>query len=249
MSQLPFCQMSDVKQWLPVRDGVSTYDAKIMSLMLIASKQIESYCRRDFTYQSNFVEAFDTKQTIHRVPDFASSCIPATGFMYVGRPQSLYLTLTPIDMTQPIIVNFDPYFVFGTQTILNGVPGANGICIPDYQIEPGKANKWPKVILMRGLPKTNRALQVTYSGGYQPDPANTYLMVDSDITMATALQTLFLWTRNNPDNIGISQDRTMGSPGNKGFHAGTADFEKNSGVCNEAAVLLKDYARIAKGRG
>ena len=246
-AQLPFCTLDDVKALLPVRAGVTTFDAKIQSLMLVSSIMIETYCRREFDYQT-MVETFDTKLTVQREPDFGSSRIPATGFMYVGRPQKIYLSACPIDLTQPVVVKFDPYYGFGDDTILNGVPGANGMSVPDYQVEAGRKNKTPKIILMRGLPKAVRALQVTYTAGYKPDNTNTSVVVDADIRMACALQVLYLWTRNNPDNIGINQDRTLGSPGNKGFHAGTADFEKNSGLCSEAAVLLKDYVRIAKGQ-
>lgn len=60
-----------------------------------------------------------------------------------------------------------------------------------------------------------------------------------NLKQAFIFQSLFLWKKLDPDNVGARSDRKEGQD--------ATDFLKAAGLTPEAASLLRDYKRLAKG--
>jgi hypothetical protein len=108
--------------------------------------------------------------------------------------------------------------------------------IVDY--ERGKLTAY---LMVRG--DAQQSLKVVHAGGYAIDTATGTLTTSADpeLKMACIVQTVHLFTRLQPDNIGVQTDREQGKVG-----AGT--FMTRGGLTPEAANMLWRFKRMNVGR-
>ena len=253
---IPFCTLKELKAWLPVRVNDATYDMRLKSVILSATSQITHLTQRDFSYglKSQF---FNSMANVQRRPDWSSDSSVGTGFSFDIKTGNYILRGCPIDMNQPVVMWFDPGYTWTDDKKL--APDA------DFVVDPGVDNKNPKVIILNGVYTYPRSIRVDYYSGYQVIPVVTdisvdptcdpgdfsqVLDVDEDLHQAVLNQSIYNWIKSSPENIGITDDRTLGSISatGRGTKALTSAFVKNAGVCAEAIGLLRPYVRTVTGR-
>lgn len=182
--------LDDIKEHLPIRTAVTEYDATLTKLALVATRQIERACRRHFTKQQ-FVELHTARHAFHNVLDLQGGS--ESGMVTRIREQTLILKAKPIDLDETFEIRYDPNAdrAFDSQFDV--------IEEDDYSVDPDTG----VVILTVKTYHVRDGIQVTYTAGYAEGVSGTLSEnAPDDLKLAAAVQTIWLWKRVLPDNIG-----------------------------------------------
>jgi hypothetical protein len=223
----PIVSVEDVRSHLPVRAGDESFDARLASLILVATTQIESATGRRFTRQS-FTQVFPTIETGRYTYDFAN---PTNEDGLISRPRQVRYYLAGVDpLASPApTVHYDPSGLFGEQTLV--APGG-------YSLDQATGT----IALRIATRDHPAALRVVYTAGYAIDIPSDSLRVAAPETlkMACVLQAVAMFNRFNADNLGMDIDRGKGG-------ADTGRYVTRNGLTPEAAGLVALYRRHRTG--
>ena len=81
---------------------------------------------------------------------------------------------------------------------------------------------------------------MVYEAGYEATNNSLQENAPADLKQACILQTMFLWNRSQPGNVGVADDRAQGA-------TATSPFRSQHGIAPEAAALVAKYRIIGKG--
>lgn len=229
----PLATLAEVKALLRVREGTTEHDQRIQLLLNTASSQITTALRRQLA-GGQYVDLFRTVGSGRARYDWRGST-NESGQVYDVRRQRFVLTALTVDPAQPFEVRYDPRGVFGDDTVVN----------PElYTLEPEDGVLWLEAITQDAL----AALRVTYAGGWPEDDAGTLSvalgadMRFAPLRLACITQTVHLFSRLVPDNIGVDADRGAGT-------VPTGRFTTRGGLCSEAQALVAPFVQPLVGRG
>lgn len=222
----PLVVLADVMSYLPVRSGNDAFDERISMLIDVATAQIETATSRLFTQQTH-IEYFRTVDTASKRYDFGGST-NETGLYTHARSVRYVLKGIPISATADFKVFYDTKREFAADT---EVPAVNYIL-----------NRESGVLTLRTpMREGENFLKVSYTAGYATDPSNSFLVdVPADLRLACVTQTIHLFGRLTPDNIGVDTDR-----GSKSVD--TAKFTRLGGLTVEAASMVSRYRQPLVG--
>lgn len=230
----PLVTLDEVRAYMAIRSDVSMpdVDLRLSNLTMLATRQLEQALDCEFDYKQR-TEYFSTSKSSRYKYDFgASTGINEWGVRAAPMTQSFWLKGWPVDLNQPFSVWYDPHRQFDDTTLVD--PNCGGYILDDVR---GKLD-----LTIMAHPH-QRAVQVQYYGGYAIDTATGTLTTSAPIELKTAciIQTVFLFTRVQPDNIGMTQDRGGGK-------VGQGTFSTRGGITPEAANMLWGYKRLAVGK-
>jgi hypothetical protein len=228
----PLVTLEEVRSYMAIRSDVEMPDVdnRINSQIVLATKMIETALSVEFDYKQR-IEYFGTAAARRFTYDFDAPSASEYGVRANPTAQSFLLKAPPVDLSQPVVVCYDPsrQFTLPTTQLADGA-----VALDDVR---GKLT----VRLMSAA--RERALQVTYFGGYALDEATGTLTTSApaDLKMACIIQTIYLFARIQPDNIGMQTDRGQGK-----LAQGT--FMTRGGITPEATAMLWEYKRLNTGR-
>jgi hypothetical protein len=245
----PLVTPDEVKAFMSVRTDIDMpeVDARLETLIMLATSQLETALSVEFTYGVR-TQLFNSAKAIRRVYDFGGG-INEYGTTADPVPQTVLLDSPPIDLspgalalltpaldpslpvpTVPLVVLYDPDAEWGPQTIVDPI---------SYKLDAKRARLTLRIMSIA----REQAIQVQYVGGYQVDTETATLTTSApaDLKMACIIQTVHLFTRLQPDNIGHSEDLASGK-------VGQSPYLTRGGITPEAATLLWSYRRIHMGR-
>lgn len=223
MIRKPIVHISAVKAYLPFQSGYDKEDAKLSALVDLATQQIEEFTRRSFTKQTH-TEYFSTKQSY--VYEYALWGDSESGVVQSSRDQIYPLRGWPLGATG-FTISYDPKSEFGSDTVV-----AAGY----YKIDLERS----RFILRYPSIQGYQTLKVTYEAGYEAANGTLQENAPADLKQACVLQTMYLWNRSQPVNVGVADDRAQGS-------TATSQFRSAHGLSPEAASLVAKYRIIGKG--
>lgn len=224
----PFVTIEEVKSYLPIRSGNFDYDERLAALVATASQQIETATNRQFE-RKTYVEHFSTVQTQRLFYDFTGPSND-TGILSSPRTQRFNLRGFPIIADQPREVRYDPSQAFGTDTI---VPSDEWL----INFQTGS------LILRSETGSHEAALRVSYVAGYQVGADGTLsYTLPADLKLACIVQTVHMFNRLTPDNIGVDASRGEGA-------TATARWTSRLGLTPEVAGMVRHYKALQVGRG
>jgi hypothetical protein len=207
MASVKFCLPEDVVEVLPIAPGFSGFDTLIDRAIIIATKNIQSFCRRTFLHAE-------------RIEYFAT---PAC-----GRSAKLWLSEGFLDTTvaPTLKVAYDSLWTL----------------VDDFEALYYTVDYDTGMIEIHGgTYYSTRALQVTYTAGFEPDPLDNDLIdVDERIRMSCAIQAGFLVDRFS-EKEGPMQSKT-GRPIPRTITP-TAIY----GLTPQARQLVNDFRRTLTG--
>ncbi len=220
----PLIALSDVKPLLPIRSGNASYDTKLQSLILTATRLIEGECRQTFAMGAR-TEMHTSRSTIRRTIDLYGDG-PAT--FSSGEEQIIVLRSSPLDVASAVQVWYDPDKKFGTDALID----------PDYYTVDAENNR---LFLRYPTYYSLSALKVSYTAGYAIAAGSLSASLEAlapDLKQAAILTVMHLWARNNPDTVGTdAADATQGTAKTNSY-----------GIPEEAMPMIGAYRRVLTGR-
>lgn len=227
----PFIPLAQAKLGVPIRDSNTAFDAKLNSLIMTASEDIEQHTDRKFTY-GHWVQYWDTTPNVTRSYDFHGS-YNASGVAHTVRRQRFALQGFPIDPTMAFTLYYDPLRLFTQDTIIDPslylVDAEQGLLFCEFPTG-----------------RTLAGLMVDFWGGYPTDPMTNALSgISARMSLACQTQVAFLWNKLHPDNVGMDADRTKGAANKANM---VQKFVAMSGLCPEAAQFVAYLKPLALGR-
>ncbi len=229
----PIVSLDDVKIHMPVRDGNADFDDKLTAFIRVATTQIENATKRSFTLQAR-TELFNSPETSRLVYNFAGSdtgLIPDVnaGLARRVRETILMLDVFPVDTALNVDVFYDPNRKFPANTEID----------EDAYFVDGDAGR---ILLRFPMARGIQFIKVTYTGGHVVADSTLSASAPEDLKLACILQTIYLFKKSNPDNVGARKDRKQGK-------VNEAQFTRSSGLTPEAASLLVPFVKLLKGNG
>jgi hypothetical protein len=249
MQTRPLVTLSEIKAMLSVRETDTSKDARLRSLSLVATQQLERETGRFFTQQAH-VELLTTRDNQRTDYDFRGSdyytSFNDTGFSgmrTIVSPQSFVLDGVNVD-PETVAVAYNPYARSPADFTAEHVVPAE-----DWQIDPETS----RLHVHAATRFKVRALKVAYTAGYEEGVSSNnpeeITLSDSAphwLKEAAILQTMFLNVKLRTDNIGMASERTTHAT--KG-HVTQAYFMKTHGLTPEAIALVSHLKRVRTGRG
>ncbi len=159
----PIISLDDLKVQLPIRQGNAEFDARLLSLIDVATAQIETATRRNFTKQA-YVERFNTSLNTKRVLDllgtdtYSSRGFHDAGSIRVSRDQIITLTAPVVDLAVPVVVEYDPVRKFTLAESLSFVV----VDALNFTVDADEGRIFLRHPTARGF----QYLRVTYTGGF-----------------------------------------------------------------------------------
>lgn len=245
----PLVTTDEVKAFMAVRADIEmpAVDARLEMLILLATEQLETALNVEFTYGVR-TQLFNAAKAARYSYDFGAT-INEYGTIANPIAQTLLLSAPPIDMSAgamalltpaldpalpapsvPLMVLYDPDGEWGPETIVPPI---------SYKLDAVRGRLTLRIMSIA----REQAIQVQYVGGYQVDPETSTLTnsAPTDLKMACIIQTVHLFTRLQPDNIGHANDL-------EGGKLAMSPYLTRGGITPEAANLLWRYKRINMGR-
>lgn len=223
MDVKPLIQISDVKTFLPFQSGYSTEDAKLSALVLLATRQIEEFTRRNFTTQT-FTELFSTRK--NGVLEYSLVGDSDTGLVQRAREQIFQVSGWPLRATG-FTVYYDPAGEFASSSQLDSTY---------YKIDLDRS----RFVLLYPTQRTFNGLKVVYDAGFAIEDGSLAKAADAELKHACVLQVIHLWNRSKSINVGVTDDRGEGD-------TMTSRFSKIGGLTPEAASLVGRYRKMLAG--
>ena len=220
--------VSDLKAKL--RATGSNFDAALRSHILLASRQIETYCRREFVKQER-IELFNTRQTYTTGYDFAGNA--EDGLVTNVGEAEISLKARPVDTLATFEAHYDRLRRWTDETLIPTgnvfVDAQRGVAFIRHPMDYGSST-----------------LRIRYTAGYPAVTVGgeTYLDPDEtpeDLKSACLAQAMFLWTKLSSENVGVAVDR--GDSKERPVKFGALH------ITTEAQAALVDYRRILVGNG
>lgn len=205
-----------VKEYIEVRDGDTQYDAKIAKLIATATNQISAHCRTKFELVER-EEFFNTYSNGSNLYDLTGASEDGLTVSYA--PRTFKLAAAPL--VGDVKVYYDYQRVFGDDTLLTG-----GNVDYFVQAEEGK------LLILRGMANTIRGLKVRYSGGYPV--SDGVIQCPDDLRHGCVIQTIYLWHRSLPENVGSETDNTGKN---------RSRFTRSGMLSSEAVSLVSRFRR------
>lgn len=233
MQSTAFVRVSEVKAALGVRSGVAQFDDRLKSLVRTATAQIETAVSRRFTRQQ-FNEYFRTSRTDRLFYDLYSPT-NEDGVRRDPRRQRYNLTGFPVVENDPLLpatVWYDPNRAWTDDRIVQPA---------SYILDATRGTLDVQIASI----EHPAALRVRYTAGYVvdtvTDPDEPVLTgLPEELKVACVTQTIFLFNKLGPSNVGVTTDRGQGS-------AGEASFSRQGGIAPEAAALIAAYKPFLAG--
>jgi hypothetical protein len=219
--------VSELKEFISVRDGVTKFDTKLQAVIVGATAMIEQACRRSFAKKDR-VERFAPSNSYGSGVDLYGTSL--TGLNTYVKSQRITLAGLSVDTTKALDIRYDVRAVFGDDTVIDPV---------NYTlVDPDKG-----IIDLRYPTRhATAALRVSYNAGWS-ESADAFPTMSAsapaDVKLACQLQAMFLWNRFDPNTLGMTSDNDAKSPSNT--------FVVKGGVVPDAAVLLAPYRRVLTG--
>lgn len=224
----PIITLAYLKTFLPIRAGNTDFDAKLTEIIKTASQMIEDYCHMEFAEAAR-TQYFTSRATRHIGLDLHGGS--EDGKLLTAREQLLVLNCKPVSEADPVSVYYDPKGRFGDDVsaldpeVDYRVDYLNGLIYLTY----------PTSYVRRGV-------KVEFTAGYAVASGTLQDSAPTDLKMACLVQSIFLFNKLTPENIGVSEDREEGS-------TSTGTYTKPAGLVPEAAAMLKNYRQVLVGRG
>lgn len=217
--------IEDMRDHLNVREGTTTYDTRIKSVLLAATKMIENGVGRDFSRKSH-MQLVNSKTTAGEYLDLYGEASGGS----ISRTSDQTIILAGINVDPDTFeARYSPTREFTDATII-----------------PAKAITLDgnKVHISHPMYHGNRTIKLSYTAGFQTtegsDEAFPVLDVTHDLSYACCLQALTLWHRNAPNSAGLSSDEKS----KKG-----ASFKVRGGLDPDVIALVAPYRRVLSGAG
>lgn len=221
----PLISLADVKSLLPIRAGNTQFDAQLTALILVATRQIEHFCRREFA-KSVRTEYRTPRNT--EVYGYDLHGQSETGVSAGVADQLMLLQASPVDTEAEFKVYYDPARVFGEDTL---VPAENIF----LDAQPTTATihfRWPTRAV-------RNSVKLVYTAGFLSADGSLSASLPLDIKQAAIFQTVYMFNRSLPDDMGSSTRTEDGQ---------TIEVERDA-IVREAAALLAPYRKLLIGRG
>lgn len=229
----PLVTLDEVRSYMAIRQDVDMpdVDLRINSQIMLATMQLETALDCEFDYKVR-TQFFNPSKAARFKYDLQGSNWSEYGVRAAPMAQTFLLKAFPVDMTQPFQVWYDPLYAFDDQKLLDTGDGS-------FFVESERARLTLKIMTW----PHEQSIKVTYTGGYAVDSVSGTLTTSApqDLKMACIVQTIYLFMRLQPDNIGMQQDRSQGK-------IGQGTFMTRGGITPEAATLLWRYKRMAMGK-
>lgn len=238
MERLPILTLAELKDFLGIRDNITTLDARLSLLIETATKQIEDATGRHYTYQGftdYFTSRDNTTLDYNLFSDPGYSTIGESGLIQRRKPQILRLKGYGLDRAENISVWYDPYdHQFGDSRLL--------VRDRDYRVDQDE----DQIIVTAATVYAVDAIKVSYFAGIEPtgDPLTLSENANSMLKMAALVQSQFLNVKLRNDNVGMGTERTVSAKD----RVTSTPFLAVSGLTPEAASLVREHKRIVTGR-
>lgn len=222
-------KIADMKVHLPIRDGVTTFDARIKNTLRMATAQIETAVRRKFGPST--------------VTQFAPSVVNGGQFYdlmgqsddgaeWITGQYRVPLTQRDVDATS-IALKYDASGRFGD---------GSTVAADQYSYEPATN----ELVIFLPTIASPRGFKITYTAGRaleaESGVTDTEWKVVSDtpfdLQQACVLQALVLWHRTAENTIGLDADQNSKSK---------AKFAPSKGLDPDVVALIAKYRQIATG--
>jgi hypothetical protein len=229
----PLVTLNEVRGYMAIRADVSMpdVDARLTTLTMLATRQLETALSMEFDYKQR-TQYFTPSKAAQYKYDMTGQSMFESGVRAAPRSQSMWLKAPPIDLNAAVSVWYDPALAYDDTTLLDPASGA-------YVLDEERGKLTLRIMSYHH----ERAIKVSYFGGYTIDQATGTLTTSAPVELKTAciIQTVFLFTRIQPDNIGMNVDRGQGK-------VSDGTFSTRGGITPEASSLLWSYRRPALGK-
>lgn len=216
--KMKIISLDAVKEALPFRQGINTFDAKLNTILTAVSAQIEDALRRKLVRQQR-VETFRTLHT--KTYGFDLTGTDSSGIASRSAPQTFWLSGMGLDADEPIVIKYSDEGRFADVEPLT-----------DFTFDEAEDS----ITIFTGTEHRGR-LEVTYTAGYEQDEDGTLIDVPEPIKMAALVQSLHMWNRANPEGVSASQDKV-------GDYKVGMPLVTKGGLIPDAIAYLLPYRRI-----
>lgn len=225
---VPFVTLPEARTYLNIRSGDTSYDEKIWLAAEAATAALETFTRRCFAKETHTVY-FDTRDTLTMHRNLTGDGHPYTT---TADRQRIPLKCAKLwyDDDNPISVWYDPYRVFGDDTI---------VAATNFIIDVPRK----RMTLLVPTAEYTQSLKVTYTGGYTIDDTtdashpNLSAVIPSDLKMACLYQLIYMFEKMESQTIGSSNNPEDGS-----------SYENEGILVPEALQLASPFRRHLVGR-
>lgn len=221
----PLIAIDDVKKILPIREGNTSFDAQLEALILVATKQIEHHCRREFAAVER-TEYYTPRASENYGYDLFGSS--EDGLKIGASDQSIILRAAPVADDPAIAVYYDPSRVWGDDTLIP----AERIFVESHATSAVLNFNWPTRVV-------RNSLKIVYTAGYSVVDDSLSSSIPEDLKQAAIFQTAYMFTRSLPEEVGTNSHAEDGQQ---------VETER-SAIVREAVALLAPYRRVLTGRG
>lgn len=243
MDSKPIVTLEEAKEFLGVPDSATKLDLRYTMMIEAATRQIEQATGRFFTRQA-FTEFLTSRDSLRVDYDLTGDMpgVAQSGLQRVATPQTIYLRGVSIAADPAPKVWYDPYPT-GTDAYSDDDLLTEGV---DYIVDRDNDT----LLVYIGTRYRPRAFKIDYTAGYEVDATDTLSTNVPDLLkMACFIQMQFLNVKLRDSNIGMGGERTA-VVGSSGKSVGVfSQFLVTSGLTPEVASMLRDYKRVATGRG
>lgn len=236
----PLIDLEDVTEIMPIRSGNTDHDARLRSLIKLATAQFEKHTRRHFTKQE-FTLRFNTRNNFRKrlnltgTETFSTKDFNDAGLVDEVETQTIWLPARPVDTGETFEVRYD-------SDIKPDFTAASTLVDDDnYVLEEEEG----RLLLKFKTFRRRKALQVKWTGGYEAvdngngDGLTLSNNLPIDLKQAAIAQVAFLFKKFDRENIGARSNRKEGED--------RALFTSISGITNEAAQLLVPHVVLLRG--
>lgn len=219
--------LSELKRYIQINEDNSSFDAPLKQLARVATKSLETFCRRSFS-SAEYTEYFNTRDSRTFVYDLTGNYTNDEGLLERNQVQRFPLKGYPVDLDEDFEVYYDTSRAFAAATLLAET---------DYYINSaGNA-----LYLLKGTISAPRSLKVVYTGGYTTASQSGELVVSGapeDLKLACVQQVVFMFNKLQEGNVGV-----------RGSKKHSPEYIQNEQMlCPEAQALAVPYKRQLVGK-
>jgi len=216
--------LTELKTYIAINEQNTQYDEPLQQLARVATKALETYCRRTFSYQE-YSQHFDTRETNRLDYDVTGDWSNASGLLESSAAQRFPLKGFNVDPEEDFAVYYSTSRIYDSTTL---VPAS------DYYLNDAGST----LFLLRGTAKARRSVRVDYTAGYALDDNSVMQAVPDDLKLAAITQVMYFFNKMNENNIGV-----------RGPKKHSPEYIQNENMlCPEAQALAIPYRRNLTGR-
>lgn len=241
----PFVTLTEMKDFLEIREEVTKLDTRLTLLIAAATKQIEKATGRIFTRQviTEFFNSRDNRTTDYDFGGVADYSVgPSSGLLTRTKPQTIYLAGLGIDRNESLSVWYDTYPTDGSAFSADTLLTPN----EDYQVDFDN----DALILYIPTRYTQRSLKVEYTAGFAfaaeddfPDIFTLSASIPDELKLAIMTQVQFLNVKLRSDNVGMASERTVSGKD----RVTSSPFLTAGGLTPEVMSMVRDLKRLRLG--